>query len=79
MGLLITECLGCDVSNFQTIRGKKRGSKLPLQSVQWLGLPGSNAGVHSISGWASRVALSKERKIKCNQYFSNLHPKVQRE
>lgn len=23
---------------------KKRGSKLPLQSVQWLGLPDSNAG-----------------------------------
>ena len=44
MGLLITECLGCEVSNFRATRGKKRGSELPLQSVQWLGLPDSNAG-----------------------------------
>ena len=56
MGLLITECLGCDVSNFLTIREKKRGCELPLQSSGWdcqvpmQGVPGTGTRREALQG-----------------------------
>lgn len=80
MGLLLTECLRCDVS-FLTIREKKRGNEPPLQSSGW-DCQVLCGGAGSICGWGLRSHAGgtvTERKIKCNQYFSNLPPKVQRE
>ena len=60
MGLLITECLRCDVSNFLTIREKKEEMNLPCSPVVgtarfqrkgcrfnlWLGTKIPHAGWH---------------------------------